>query len=156
MIGICVEQSSCGDKDDLKDQNEFLYEASKFRRLNQYESVLLQRKKPLYQKILAFSFLRTVVNLNMYPRGLRDGIREEEEDQRVQPDRRIAKYLKVFNGLKGSAVFINCWGITFWFSWYSVISNPEGVDDMTSSLYFNIVSSTVYTAPLFFFCSGFL
>lgn len=53
-------------------------------------------------------------------------------------------------------MFVHCWGITFYFVWLSVISNPEGVDEMTSSLFFNVVSCTVYAAPIFFFCSGFL
>jgi hypothetical protein len=133
-----------------------LYEAAKFRRLTQYESVLLQRKKPFYQKLLSFSFLRSMILLNLYPRGLRDSIREEQEDERIPADRRIAKYLKVFNGMKGSALVVNCWGITFFFAWYSVLSNPDGIDEMTSKLFFNVVSATVYAAPLFFFSSGFL
>ena len=97
-----------------------------------------------------------MVLLNMPARALRDGIRAELEDERIPPDRRIAKYLKVFNGLRGSGLLVTTWGITFFFSWYSVISNPAGVDEMTSSLLFNCVSGTVYAAPLFFFCSGFL
>lgn len=97
-----------------------------------------------------------MVLLNLQPRALRDAVRAEQEDERIPPDRRIAKYLKVFNGLKGSALLVTVWGITFFFSWYSVISNPAGVDEMTSSLKFNLVSGTVYAAPLFFFCSGFL
>ena len=32
----------------------------------------------------------------------------------------------------------------------------KSFDDMTSTLFFNVVSATVYAAPLFFFCSGFL
>lgn len=64
--------------------------------------------------------------------------------------------MKVFNGLKGIAVLLTGWGLTFFFSFYSFLSNPNDIDDMKNSYFFNIVTGTVYTAPLFFFCSGFL
>lgn len=48
------------------------------------------------------------------------------------------------------------WGFTFYFVWFSVISNPDEVKEMRKSIVFNIVSGTVYTMPVFFFCSGFL
>lgn len=64
--------------------------------------------------------------------------------------------MKVFNGLKGMAVLITGWGLTFYFSYYSILSNPKDIDDMLNSYFFNIVSCAVYTAPVFFFCSGFL
>lgn len=42
-VGTIVELTGCGDKPELKgkDEAELLYEAAKFRRLSQYESVLL-------------------------------------------------------------------------------------------------------------------
>jgi hypothetical protein len=48
------------------------------------------------------------------------------------------------------------WGITFYFSWFSVISNQPEVDSMMDTMLFNTVSGTVYTVPVFLFCSGFL
>jgi peptidoglycan/LPS O-acetylase OafA/YrhL len=49
------------------------------------------------------------------------------------------------------------WGTTFYFSWYSVISNKPAVDDMLKTVTFNLfVSAAVYTVPVFFFISGFL
>lgn len=67
ICGTCVELSGCGDRQELKrnQEAELLYEAAKFRRLTQYESVLLQRKTPGVQKLLAFSFLRNGVLLNI-------------------------------------------------------------------------------------------
>ena len=58
--------------------------------------------------------------------------------------------------MKGSAVILTGWGLTFFFSYYSVLSNPQDINDMLNSYFFNIVSGTIYTVPLFFFCSGFL
>jgi len=48
------------------------------------------------------------------------------------------------------------WGQTFYFSWFSVISNPQEANDMGNTLLFNVVSMCVYTVPTFFFVSGFL
>lgn len=48
------------------------------------------------------------------------------------------------------------WGITFYFVQFSIVSNPDGVNDMSNTILFNIVSGTVFTVPIFFFCSGFL
>jgi len=48
VLGILVENSTIGDRKDLKlqDKAELLYQASKFRRLTQYDAILLQRKSP--------------------------------------------------------------------------------------------------------------
>jgi peptidoglycan/LPS O-acetylase OafA/YrhL len=62
----------------------------------------------------------------------------------------------VFNGLKGLSMVYMVWGFTFYFVWFSVISNPEEVQTMKGSIFFNVVSGVVYTVPVFFFCSGFL
>lgn len=48
------------------------------------------------------------------------------------------------------------WGVTFYFVWFSVISNPEEVETMLETKTFNVVSATVFCVPLYFFCSGFL
>lgn len=58
--------------------------------------------------------------------------------------------------MKGLSVIFMTWGFTFYFVWYSVISNPEDVDNMASTIFFNVVSGTVYVVPVFFYCSGFL
>jgi len=46
VAGTCVELSGCGDIEEVKNETnaEALFEAAKFRRLAQYDSVLLQRK----------------------------------------------------------------------------------------------------------------
>lgn len=49
------------------------------------------------------------------------------------------------------------WGVTFWLVQYSEIDNPTGLNAFIDSYWFTIfVASTVYTIPVFFFCSGFL
>lgn len=48
------------------------------------------------------------------------------------------------------------WGTTFYFSWFSVVNNPTELNEMKKTLFFNFVSCSVYTVPVFFFCSGFL
>ena len=77
-------------------------------------------------------------------------------DANIAPSERVTQHLKLFNGLKGSAVLLAIWGITFQFSWFSVISNPDEVDAMRGTWAFNAVSGAVYTVPVFFYCSGFL
>lgn len=154
-IGTCVELSSCCDKPDFKGDEEAaaaLYEASKFRRLEQYDKILLQRKTPTGQKLLMFSQIRNVVQLNTPQQGWKRAVKNENDEDEI----RIAKNLKVFNGLKGISMLITAWGMTFFLAQYSVISNPEDVNDMQNSLFFSIVSFSVYCAPIFFFCSGFL
>ena len=100
--------------------------------------------------------MRNGVLLNIHPRTLRTAIANEEKDQAIRKDRRIAKNLKVFNGIKGSAMLMAAWGTTFYFSWFSVVNNPTELREMKKTLFFNFVSCTVYAVPVFFFCSGFL
>jgi len=83
-------------------------------------------------------------------------VQKEAKDTAITPERRVAKYLKVITGLKGAAMMMMVWGATYYFAWFSVVSNPNELQDMRKTYFFNIVSSTVYTVPLFFFCSGFL
>ena len=96
-----------------------------------------------------------MVLLNMKARAIREAIKRENEDSRILPENRIASNLRVVYGLKGTAALCMIWGFTFWFSWSSIISNPVDVDNMTSSLTFNVVSGAAYAAPSFFFLSGF-
>ena len=58
-----IELSTIGDKEQLKEpeKSELLYEASKFRRLTQYDCILLQRKSAFYQKVLPLSTLRCLI-----------------------------------------------------------------------------------------------
>jgi len=71
LIGTVVEMSTYGDKEDLngKENSQALYEASKFRRLKQYEAVLLQRKTERAQNFLAFSIVRNGIQLGFFPRA---------------------------------------------------------------------------------------
>ena len=61
--GLIIELTKIGDnpKVSTKEDAEALDEASKFRRLEQYDHILLQRKKPRFQKLLPFSFLRNIL-----------------------------------------------------------------------------------------------
>lgn len=103
-----------------------------------------------------FSYLRNGIHMGFLPRGQRTAINREINDKTILPEQRIAPFLSVFNGLKGISMVFMTWGFTFYFVWYSVVSNPEDVDTMAKTLTFNIVSGCVYTVPIFFFCSGFL
>jgi len=58
--------------------------------------------------------------------------------------------------LKGAGALWGVWGITFYFVWFSVISNTEDVQKMIGSYGFNFVSSAVFMVPMFFYISGFL
>lgn len=46
MVGTCVEITSLGDKEEVRGKEDAaaLFEAAKFRRLAQYDAILLQRK----------------------------------------------------------------------------------------------------------------
>ena len=54
------------------------------------------------------------------------------------------------------ATVLVAWGFTFYFVEYTVYSNTSELKEMKQTLTFNIVSGVVYTAPVFFFVSGFL
>ena len=71
-------------------------------------------------------------------------------------DDKIASYLRIFNGLRGISALIACWGGTFYFSWYSILANPNDVDDMMKTETFALVSGCVFIFAVFMFCSGFL
>lgn len=125
--GTVVELSRFGDQEEISSpaDAEALFEAAKFRRLAQYDSILLQRKSPSARMLLPFSILRNGVHLNINQRGFRTAVQNEEKDAAIKPDQRVAKYLKVMNGLKGSAMLLMIWGTTYFFSWFSVVSNPN-------------------------------
>mmetsp|Transcript_7393 Transcript_7393/g.12482 ORF Transcript_7393/g.12482 Transcript_7393/m.12482 type:complete len:206 (+) Transcript_7393:791-1408(+) len=106
--------------------------------------------------MLAFSFLRNAIQLNMQPRALRTSIYEEQKDSKIPESRRMAKHLSVFNGLKAASAILLIWGQTFFFSWYSIVNNPDQVAEMRKDYAFNFVTGTLFCVPLFFFCSGFL
>lgn len=74
----------------------------------------------------------------------------------IAMDRKIADNLRLFNGLRGGALLVSIWGMTFFFSWYAILSNQNEIKDMISSWTFNVVSMAVFAAPVFFFASGFL
>jgi hypothetical protein len=106
--------------------------------------------------LLPFSFLRNGVQLNVLPSGCRNQIKEELDNKNIKPENRIAQNLKVFNGLKGSSILLIAWGYTYFFAWYSFLSNPNEINDKMKSYNFNFVTGTLYTIPIFFFTSGFL
>jgi hypothetical protein len=120
--GTLIEMTTIGDIDEMKrsKNKDALYEASKFRRVEQYDSVLLQRKGTLSQTMLCFSQLRNGILLSTQYRAYKNAIKDEDS---TQEDKRIAKNLKLFNGLKGMSALLVIWGITFYFSWFSIISN---------------------------------
>lgn len=158
MVGSCIEASTFGDKEEVSNavDADALHQAAQFRRLEQYDAVLLQRKSDRARTALPFSMLRNGVHLNLPQRSLRTAIENEKKDTAIRKDRRIAQYLKVFNGMRGSAMLLMIWAFTFYFVSFSVISNRDQMEQMQKTLLFNIVSCTVYTVPTFFFCSGFL
>jgi chorismate mutase len=93
-----------------------LYEASKFRRLEQFDSVLVQRKSNCGRRLLLFSCMRNIVKMNVNPPTLRMAIENEMKDTSTRSDRRIAQNLKVFNGIKGACMLLMAWGFTHFFA----------------------------------------
>ena len=89
--GIITELTKCGDKPDYKDEHEAqaLYEAAKFRRMAQYDAVLLQRKSDRSSLLLPFSLIRNGVQLNILPRGQRTVMKKEQSDPAIAQDKRI-------------------------------------------------------------------
>lgn len=53
-------------------------------------------------------------------------------------------------------MLMSAWGITFYLVQFSVVSNPQSIDSMKETIFFNLVSFVTFCAPIFFFCSGFL
>jgi len=88
FLGTLVELSMIGDvKQSIDKQNnlkpidqDLLSEASRFRRLIQYDSILIQRKSKCMQFLLQFSLIRNMVLLNILPRQLRSAIKLEESE----------------------------------------------------------------------------
>mmetsp|Transcript_22992 Transcript_22992/g.35519 ORF Transcript_22992/g.35519 Transcript_22992/m.35519 type:complete len:290 (+) Transcript_22992:557-1426(+) len=158
VIGCCVEQTKCGDDRRMvpSDDVSALVEAAKYRRLEQYDAILLQRKKPFFQRLLAFSWLRNAIYMNMHPRQLRTAINEEKERKELKQNSKISSNMKVFNGMKGAATILMVWGFTFYFVEFTVINNPTQVDAMKQSIGFNVVTGCLFIIPMYFFCSGFL
>ena len=66
-FSTAVELCGYGDKEKYKEEPmpRMLNEAAKFRRVTQYDSVLLQRKEPWAQNAVCFSISRSMVGLNM-------------------------------------------------------------------------------------------
>lgn len=82
-----VELTTFGDRPEFgdKEQAELLQEASKFRRLTQYDCVLLQRKTGRSRWCLPCSFIRGGVLLNIQPRGYRSIVQQEMADPNIAP-----------------------------------------------------------------------
>lgn len=82
-----VELTTLGDRPEYKDKEsaELLQEASKFRRLTQYDCVLLQRKTDAFRWALPCSFIRGGVLLNIQPRGYRSIVQREMADANIAP-----------------------------------------------------------------------
>jgi len=106
--------------------------------------------------MLAFSWLRNSINLNQQPRSLKDALAEERDRKDLKESQKISKYLKVFNGLKGSAIILMGWAFTFYFVQFTVINNPDQFNEMKQKPAFSIVTACIFIVPMYFFCSGFL
>jgi len=132
MVGSCIEASTFGDREEVSNavDADALHQAAQFRRLEQYDAVLLQRKSDRARAALPFSMLRNGVHLNLPQRSLRTATQNEKKDTAIRKDRRIAQYLKVFNGMRGSAMLLMVWGFTFYFVAFSVISNRDQLEQM--------------------------
>jgi hypothetical protein len=87
VIGCCIENTKYGDDKQISNDynEEALLEAAKFRRLEQYDHILLQRKTEVAQKTLAFSFLRNGVHLNIPQRAFRTSKINEDKNSRSLP-----------------------------------------------------------------------
>ena len=87
---------------------------------------------------------------------MRDSVQAEMKKEQVPFNSKIADNLRLLTGLKG--IFVPCivWGFTWFFAWFSYLSNGEELPEMVSSSTFNFVSFTIFTIPLFLFVSGFL
>ena len=95
LIGTLVEVTKLTDLYEVRAEEDAnpLYEASKFRRLEQYDSVLVQRKNDCGRRLLAFSFLRNIIRMNVKSSSLRTAIENEKKDVSISKDRRIAQNL---------------------------------------------------------------
>jgi hypothetical protein len=150
IAGTVVECTKIGN--DPAFDSELLKRASEFRTTKQYETVSLQKKLPWAHILLAFSLIRNLNKLNIspYPQKL------AQRKSRNTPAKVLAKRLSVFNGIKAISIVYAMLGLSFLFSWYSVISSPQEVEQKKLSYAFTIVYGSIYTCPVLFMTAGFL
>jgi len=74
----------------------------------------------------------------------------------LKPGDLIWENLHVLNGVKALASLYYMYGITYYFSWYSVIENPQDIMVMKENPIFSLIPGAFFTAPVFLFLSGFL
>ena len=149
-VGTTVEMSSVGN--DPEFDRELLNEVSKFKTTKQYETVSLQKKKPWAQTLLAFSLIRNLNKLNIQPYPYKKASRENKN----QATKIMVKRLNVFNGIKAVSILYAILGMTFLFSYYSIIANPQEVELKKMSYAFMIIYGSIYTVPILFMTAGFL
>jgi hypothetical protein len=66
------------------------------------------------------------------------------------------RHMKVFNGLIGFFLLYAIWGNTYFFSWYGLYDNPEGVISMRQGFGFVLITGVAFVASLLFFTQGFV
>ena len=121
-VGTTVEMSSIGN--DPEFDRDLLKEVSKFKNTKQYETVSLQKKKPWAQALLAFSLIRNLNKLNIQSYPYKRASRENKN----QATKIMVKRLNIFNGIKAVSILYAILGMTFLFSYYSILANPQEVE----------------------------
>jgi hypothetical protein len=153
LLGIgcaVVEMSRYGDIGGL-DYNTFDKKAQ-FKQVGQYDSYLVQRKKPFAQIMLCFSPLRNLIKVASPNTYVAYRI-AQTTDGKIK---KTTKYMRLFNGIKGISILYFIFGSTYMFAWYAIIGNYYDLDEMRKTYTFSIVTGAYYMAPIGFFTGGFL
>ena len=149
-IGSCVEMTSIGD--DPEYDKEIIRELNKFKSTDQYESVIMQRKKPWARKFVAISAIRNINKLNMKPYSMRSALSKSTSKY----DATYLQNLSIFNGIKALCCFWIILASTFLYTWYAYWAIPGQVKAYKENFLFVFIYAAYFSVPILFMVAGFL
>jgi len=110
---------------------------------------MLQRKKPLFRRLLAFAWARNCLRIHHRSVQLK---RDQANPERYQ----FTRNLKIFDGIRAVSVIYLCYGMTYMMAEYGIIQNPQYVEYVRKEFWFVFVTGGFYSVSILFFISGFL
>jgi hypothetical protein len=150
IFGCIIECTKIGD--DPEFDPEILERATEFKSSLQYDSVIIQKKKHWTHVFLAFSCFRNINRLNMPSDPQKEAARVNKDT----PAKEVTARLGIFHGIKAISCMYAMLGLSFLFSWYSIIGNVQDIEQKKMSYSFAIVYGSMYACPILFMTAGFL
>jgi len=140
IAATVVQTTKIGDKTETEDE---VFQSSA-----QYESNILSRKKVWAQWFSIFSLSRNFNLLNVNPVPYQQAMNEENRD--------YVRNLRVLNGLKVILSLYALFGSSYFFCYYSIVTDSLQADEFRHSVGFLFVTSALFTTPCLFWLAGFL